>query len=358
MSSLLKDLLKITDNEYASVVDDGIDFSDLSGHIDTNCYSLNALVSGSIFGGIPNNKVLALAGESSTGKTYFALSIIHSFLKANPEGVCMYFDSESAVTSDMIKTRGIDPKRIAVLGVSTIEEFRNQSIKILDSYLALSESDRKPMIIVLDSLGMLSSNKEMADTAEGKDTRDMTKSQVIKGVFRVLTLKLSKAKVPLIFTAHTYDQINSMFPQKIMAGGNALRYAASTVLFLSKRKEKEDNEVIGNVIHCKLDKGRFAKENKVVDVLLRYDTGLNKYYGLLPIVEKYGIFKKVSTRYELPDGTKVFEKQLKENPEKYFTPEILKKIDEVCKLEFTYGSDIKKKDEMNNETSSEISDKI
>jgi hypothetical protein len=124
-----------------------------------------------------------------------------------------------------------------------------------------------------------------------------------------------------------------------MGGGTGLRYSASTVLFLSKRKEKVDNEVVGNVIHCKLDKGRFTKENSMVDVLLRYDTGLNKYYGLLPIAEKYGIFKKVSTKYEMPDGTKVFEKTIVENPEKYFTKEILDQIDVAVGKEFKYGNE-------------------
>ena len=193
--------------------------------------------------------------------------------------------------------------------------------------------------MILDSLGMLSSTKEMNDTAEGKDTRDMTRAQVTKATFRVLTLKLGKAGIPLIMTNHTYETM-SMFPQKVMGGGTGLRYAASTVLFLSKRKEKIDNEVVGNVIHCKLDKGRFTKENTMVDVLLRYDTGLNKYYGLLPIAEKYGIFKKVSTRYEMPDGTKAFEKNINENPEKYYTDDVMKQLETAVAQEFKYGNEI------------------
>jgi hypothetical protein len=238
----------------------------------------------------------------------------------------------------MFKTRGIDTKRVAVIGVATVEEFRHHAVKVVDNYLAMDAKDRKPIFMVLDSLGMLSSNKEVADTAEGKDTRDMTRAQITKATFRVLTLKLGMAGIPLLMTNHTYETM-SMFPQKVMGGGTGLRYSASTVLFLSKRKEKVDNEVVGNVIHCKLDKGRFTKENSMVDVLLRYDTGLNKYYGLLPIAEKYGIFKKVSTKYEMPDGTKVFEKTIVENPEKYFTKEILDQIDVAVGKEFKYGNE-------------------
>ena len=109
---------------------------------------------------------------------------------------------------------------------------------------------------------------------------------------------------------------------------------------LSKRKDKDaDGEVVGNIIHCKLHKGRFTKENKMVDVKLNYDSGLSKYYGLVDIAVKYDIFKKVSTRIELPDGEKVFEKTINENPEKYFTKEVMEKLEVAVAKEFKYGSD-------------------
>ena len=145
---------------------------------------------------MPDNKILAIAGESATGKTYFTMGIVHKFLGDRPDGVVLYFDSEQAVTSDMFKDRGCDPERIAVFPVSTVEEFRHQAITIVDNYLELKKSDRKPMLIVLDSLGMLSTNKEMTDTAEGKTTKDMTRAQVVKATFRVLTLKLGKQTSP------------------------------------------------------------------------------------------------------------------------------------------------------------------
>jgi RecA/RadA recombinase len=151
-----------------------------------------------------------LAGESATGKTYFSLGIVAQFLAANPEGVVLYFDTEQAVTSDMFTERGVDPTRVAVFPVETVEEFRHQCLTIVDKVLATDESERKPMMIVLDSLGMLSTAKEMNDVAEGKNTRDMTRAQVIKGTFRVLTLKLGKAKIPMIMTNHTYDVVGCL----------------------------------------------------------------------------------------------------------------------------------------------------
>jgi len=339
MSDFLKDIIKETGNEYAGLVSDGIDSADVTSFIDTGSYSFNALLSGSIYGGMPGNKITAIAGEAATGKTFFALGICKAFLDKDPEAGIIYFESESAISKDMIETRGIDSKRMVIVPVATVQEFRSQSIKILDKYIEQSEKNRKPLMFVLDSLGMLSTTKEMEDTAAGKETRDMTRSQIVKSTFRVLTLKLGKANIPMIMTNHTYDVIGSMFPQKEMGGGSGLKYAASSIIYLGKRKDKEGTEVVGNIIHCKNFKSRLTKENAQIDVKLTYKKGLDKYYGLIELGEEAGIFKKVSTRYEMPDGSKVFGKNINDNPEKYFTKEVLDKIDEQAKRKFQYGSD-------------------
>jgi hypothetical protein len=195
------------------------------------------------------------------------------------------------------------------------------------------------MMMVLDSLGQLSSTKEMEDTAEGKETKDMTKSAILKATFRVLNLKLAKIGVPLIVTNHVYDVVGAYIPMKEMSGGSGLKYTASTIVFLSKRKDKDGTEVVGNIVRCKLQKSRLTKENSQVEIKITYSTGLDRYYGLLDIAEKYGIIKKVSTRYELSNGVKVFGKNINEEPEKYFTKDILDQIDEACKKEFLYGQD-------------------
>ena len=232
--------------------------------------------------------------------------------------------------------RGIDVKRVIHIPVSTVEEFRHQAVKILEKYGEEAEP-RPPLMLCLDSLGMLSTEKELNDMSDGKNVRDMTKAQVLKGTFRVLTLMLAKVNVPFIVTNHVYDQIGSMFPQNVMGGGSAVQYAASSIVFLSKRKEKDGTEVIGNIIHCKMQKSRKTKENKMVDVLLTYKDGLHQYYGLLEMAEAAGIFKKVSTRFELPDGSKMFGKQILADPEKYFTKDILKQLDNYANIEYTYG---------------------
>ena len=339
MSDFLKDIIKETGNEYASLVADGMTAGDVDGFIDTGSYTLNALLSGSIYGGLPSNKITAIAGEAATGKTFFALGIVKHFLDKNKDAGVIYFESESALTKDLVESRGIDSKRVVVVPVATVQEFRHQSIKVIDKYLEQPEDKRKPLMFVLDSLGMLSTTKEMEDTAEGKETRDMTRSQIVKAAFRVLTLKLGKAKVPMIMTNHTYDVIGSMFPQKEMGGGSGLKYAASNIVYLSKRKEKDGKEIIGNVIHCKNYKSRLTKENAMIDVRLTYDKGLDQHYGLLDLAIKHGVFKSVSTRVELPDGSKQYAKTINNEPTKFYTKEVLAKIDEAAKREFLYGAE-------------------
>jgi len=337
MSKYLKNLLSKIENPDASIVADGIDGADVAGYIDTGSYVLNALLSGSIYGGLPNNKISCLAGDPATGKTFYAIGIAGQFLKDHKDGVVIYFDTEQAVTSDMFNARGVDPERIAVIPVATIEEFKTQALKIVNDIIEQPEDDRKPVFMILDSLGMLSTRKEMTDSAEGKDVRDMTKAQQTKATFRVLTLKLGKAKIPMLLTNHTYQVIGSYVPTKELGGGSGLKYAASTIVTLSKKKDKQDDEVVGNLITCKLYKSRLTKENKIVQVQLNFDSGLNRYYGLVDLALDCGIFKKNSTKIELPDGTKVFEKHINEEPEKYFTADILKQIDEKVQEEFKYG---------------------
>ena len=337
MNDFLKDIIKETGNEYASLVADGVEAGDTDTFIDTGSYIFNALLSGSIYGGLPANKITALAGESATGKTFFLMGMVKNFLDANPESGVVYFESESAITKQMVIDRGIDPNRMVMIPVTTVQEFRTQALKVLDRYMQQDVDVRRPMFLCLDSLGMLSTTKEVEDTSDGKETRDMTRAQVLKAAFRVLTLKLGKAKVPMVVTNHTYDVVGSMFPTKEMGGGSGLKYAASSIIYLSKKKEKDGTEIIGNIVHCKNHKSRLTKENKMVDVRLTYNKGLDKYYGLLELALKYDIFKSVSTRIELPDGTKQYAKTINNDPEKFFTEDIMQTLEDVADKEFRYG---------------------
>ena len=330
----LKDIVKEIGDDYTQLARD-IDGEER--YIDTGSFIFKGLVSGSIYGGVSTNKITAIAGESSTGKTFFSLAVVKNFLDSNPDGYCLYFDTESAVNKGLLESRGIDLTRLVVVNVVTIEEFRTKALKAVDKYLQMPTEDRKPCMLVLDSLGMLSTEKEIRDALDDKQVRDMTKSQLVKGAFRMLTLKLGQANVPLIDTNHTYDVIGAYVTTKEMGGGSGLKYAASTIIYLSKKKEKDGKEVIGNIIKAKTHKSRLSKENKLVEIRLYYDDrGLDRYYGLLELGEIGGLWKNDAGRYEI-NGKKIYAKQILAQPDTYFTPEVMQALDEIAAKEFSYG---------------------
>jgi RecA/RadA recombinase len=330
----LKDIVKEIGDEYTELASN---IDETETYVDTGSYIFNALVSGSIFGGVSGNKITAIAGESSTGKTFFSLAVVKNFLDSHPDGYCLYFDTEAAISKSLLESRGVDTTRLVVVRVVTIEDFRNKALKAVDIYLKAPVDERKPCMFVLDSLGMLSTDKEITDALNEKQVRDMTKSQLVKGAFRMLTLKLGQAKIPMIVTNHTYDVIGAYVPTKEMGGGSGLKYASSTIVYLSKKKEKDGTDIVGNIIKAKTAKSRLSKENKVVEIRLFYDErGLDKYYGLLELGELGGLWKNVAGRYEI-NGKKLYAKEIFKDPEKYFTAEVMQALDETAQKEFSYG---------------------
>jgi len=332
----LKEIVKEIGDEYTQIA---ADIDETERFIDTGSYIFNSLVSGSIYGGVSSNKITAIAGETSTGKTYFSLAIVKNFLDTNPDGYCLYFDTEASITKGLLASRGIDQNRLVVVNVVTVEEFRSKALKAVDIYLKTDEENRKPCMFVLDSLGMLSTDKEITDALNDKQVRDMTKSQLVKGAFRMLTLKLGQANIPLIVTNHTYDVIGSYVPTKEMGGGSGLKYAASTIIYLGKKKEKDKTEVVGNIIKAKTVKSRLSRENKQVEIRLYYDErGLDRYYGLLELGELGGLWKNTAGRYEI-NGKKIYGKEILKNPTEYFTDDIMNKLDTIAQKHFSYGTD-------------------
>ena len=332
--SIFDTLAKEAKNDYAQLVSNT---SSDQGFIGTGSYILNAQLSGSIYGGIPNNRVTAIAGEQATGKTFYAIGIASTFLNDHPDGAVFYFDSEAAATPDLFRDRGLDPSRVWHFPIDTIEEFRTQMIRILDNLLKTPEKDRKPLLIILDSLGMLASQKELQDAMDDKQVRDMTKSQTIKSVFRIITSKLGKLKIPMIVTNHTYKTMNPYGDPTDMGGGSGLKYAASTIITLTKSKEKDSSkEIIGNIIKVKTYKSRLTKENTQIATRLFFDSrGLDEYYGLLELGEKHGIFIRKGNRILVGESS-VYPSAILADPLKYFTKEVMQALDEAASKEFKY----------------------
>lgn len=347
LPKFMKEYIKKTG---ATVAEDELNSGVISGWIDTGCYIFNALISGSIYKGFAANKITAVAGQKATAKSYFCLQAITAFLKQYPEGIIVYYDSESTINKDMLLSHGINPERVIIEEVVTIEEFRDKGKALLDNYSETPENERIPLMMVLDSLGQLSSKKEIEDVKKGSDAKDMTKQQMMKSAMRVLTVPCGKLNVPLFVTAHVSVQIGTYGSPLGITGGEALQYSASSIIMLSKKKDYDEKlkSTVGDIITAKTEKSRFTKPYNKVEMALNYTTGLNKYYGLVPLTLACGIWKKCGSRIQVGDKT-YYESQIMKEPETFFTKEVLDSIDEYTQKKFCFGGDVNDQAEFNSD---------
>jgi len=326
-------------NPYANVASSGL-VSDVKSFLDTGSYVFNALVSGSIFGGIASNRITGIAGPQSAGKTYLAVGICELFLANNKDSRVLYFDSEHAIETKMLENRNIDLKRFWHLPIESLNDFQIQINKIIELIKQYNNKydDIKPnnFIIILDSLGMIPSNKEIKDALSSEPKGDLgLRSKQIKSIFRSITLKLGVLNIPMFVTTHTYDKPGSFFPETGVSGGGGLGFACSIIIELMKpKKQKEGKDVFGVFLRARVKKSRISREFKEVSLSLHFRTGLDRYYGLLDIAKT--VIRKDGRKYIFPNGERLYEREVMSDPTKYFTISVLRSIDVEVQKEFAY----------------------
>ncbi len=350
------DFLKIVKDAVKDYKDEEIAIK----FIDTGSYALNALISGSIFGGIPSNRITALAGAEGTGKTFLAMSAVKAFLDSNPEANVVYFDTERSVDASFFSSRNIDADRVFIVRPETLQILKTQILQILQGYQ--SQKKKSPMMMVLDSLGNLPTSKEVEDSTEGKEVQDMTRARQVRSIFRTITEPLGKAEVPLIITNHTYEVIGAWVPTQTISGGGGVKYAASTIVYFTKSKDrdaKDKKTVNGIIVGATADKSRFTKAYKKVELKIDFAKGLDKYYGLFDIAVSSGVIKKLpSGSYEHPEfpERKLSEQDFIREPEKFFSSNILASVEEHCGKLFKLGTNEAISDEEETDNVDEVQD--
>jgi RecA/RadA recombinase len=329
-SSFLQSLIKESGNELASLMSEET-LSNTTDWLDTGSMALNGLLSADIFKGVANNKIIGFAGPESTGKTFLVLSIAR--LAVQRGYVVAFFDSENSTEKEMLVKRDMDPSKFMYFPVDTVENFRNQTIKIINKYNE-ADKDKKPkLLLILDSLGNLSTRKEIGDSESDSEKKDMTRPGLIKSVFRVLSLKLAQAKVPMLVTNHVYDIIGAYVPTKEMAGGSGLKYAASNIILLTAKKAKDkDNNVTGKYLTAKSVKNRFCKEQSKITAYLDFKRGLHPFYGLQEFGEP--MLKKEAKGWSI-NGKNIKEKDLWSTP---WEEDLLKLCNENLNKQFAFGA--------------------
>jgi RecA/RadA recombinase len=256
-------------------------YSKITEWIGTGNYHLNALIGGSLFKGIPNNRSVGLVGESGVGKTYFLLNLCREAQRMGYH--IIYFDSEGAIDAETAQSFGVDPKKMDLLPVSQLGQFKNAVTTICKKLMEAKNAGKSvpKVMICLDSMGMLASEKEVNDALEGNTVADFTRAKTIRAIFRIITSDMTGLGIPFVYTNHTYASIGP-YPTVNVSGGGGQVYSPSVMLNLTKAKLKDgaDEKVqTGIVVTAKPLKNRLAKPGET-KLHIHFSKGMNAFIGL------------------------------------------------------------------------------
>jgi RecA/RadA recombinase len=343
-----KELSKISGFEMGSMLADNT-FSEVDEWISTGSYILNAQISGTLFGGIPNTRSFGLMGDPGTGKSFVCLNIVREAQKKGYN--VLYCDTEGAIDKSSALKFGIDPNKIRYQPIQTVSQFQTFVSNVVDMVKKAKSAGENPkLLLVVDSLGMLSTDKELADAIKGHNAADMgAKAKELRKLFRVITLDLTAAKIPLICTNHVYTGGGYM-PTKESSGGDGPIFAMSVISFLSKAQLKDGaGTKTGIIVTSTLKKSRFTIPEQT-KFHISFSNGMNPYVGLQDFVSweacgigrgkyeevknKEGVKEMVftpnasSTRWAIKHLGKTVTSSQLFTPE-IFTDDVLKQLDEA-----------------------------
>lgn len=293
-------------SKWGGLMSDGAGVSEITDYISTGNYICNACLTGSIFGGAPNNRILCLSGESGTGKTYILLNMAREAQKKGH--FVVWYDSENAIEVSQLVQFGVDPSKFRYEPVGTVQDFKTSITQTLDILIEQKEEGNTipKILFILDSVGNLATQKEIDDAKAASDKADMTRAKQIRAIFRIVAHKMGIVGATFAFSNHIY-MTTDLFAQRVQSGGKGLVYGASIILNLSKAKLKEgtDNLQTGIIVTAEPDKNRFCKPVKV-KFYISYVNGMNPYVGL----EEYMSFKNCG----IQKGKFITEKEYEKSP--------------------------------------------
>ena len=360
MTKIDKDVLKVFDkleklNPEAKFLSESA-LSTVNEWVDTGCMVLNAIISGSLYGGVPVGRITGFSGPSAAGKTYIINKILANAQKKGM--IPVIFDTEAAIDASSTTGVGLDSDQVKYVPVQTVEDCRNQISTFLDS--VMEAKMRNKFIISIDSLGNLASQKELDDTEKGKTAMDMgTRAKGLKSMMRLLTFKAAQAGVTILFSNHTYDDPSAMFPTlvKAQSGGKGPVYLASVLVQLAKRDEKHDkaneddeilpeaNKVSGTTLRALTVKNRFVPPFLECEAYLNFKRGLDKYSGLKEMAVNHGVIEQTGSTFVLPSekdgvpGQKLGYYKNWKNDEELWEKTILPGLEKKLKAQYSYSSD-------------------
>jgi RecA/RadA recombinase len=265
------------------------DFFNSAENITTSVPVINIAFSGKVDGGFQPGLTI-LAGESKTFKSALSLYCMKAYLEKYDDAVGILYDSEFGVTPEYIKSFGIDPSRVIHIPVEHIEQLKFDFVKKLEN---IQKGDH--VFFMVDSIGQISSKKEVEDASDEKSVADMTRAKALRSLLRLVTIQLAKKSLPCFMINHVYVEMGAMYPKTIIPGGTAVTYSANTILVVTKSQEKSsDGELLGWNFKLNVHKSRYVREKSQLPFMVSYEEGIKKFSGLIDIALEQGSVIKPS----------------------------------------------------------------
>lgn len=294
-NTLMQRLKKASTLEYSEVLADSTIYNDRE-LVPTPVPALNIAYSADIDGGLSSG-LHVWAGPSRHFKSLFCLVSAASYLHHHPDSVVVFYDNEFGSPADYFKSAGIDPKRVLHSPFTTLEELRTDIVNQLNE---IKRGDK--VIIVVDSLGLAASNKEVKDAEDGSDKADMTRAKVNKSLFRIVTPHLRIKDIPMLVVQHTYETME-MYSKTVVSGGTGTMLAAENVYILGRQQAKEGTELMGYNFIINVEKSRYVKDKMKIPVLVRRKGGIARWGGLFELAVEGGfIHRNSAVSYSLVDA--------------------------------------------------------
>jgi RecA/RadA recombinase len=272
----LKDrLIKNSTIDYTSTLTD----SKIYGKKDmvpTRVPMINVALSGRVDGGLTPG-LTVLAAPSKHFKTAFSLLMAAAFLKSHPNGIILFYDSEFGTPESYFTSFGVPLESVVHSPITDIEQLK---FDIMQQLQELKRGDE--IMIIVDSVGNLASKKEVEDALKQSSAADMTRAKQLKSLFRMITPHLTLKDIPMVVVNHVY-MTQEMFSKPVVSGGTGIYYSADNIWIIGRQQDKDDKELLGYHFVINIEKSRYVREKSKIPITVGFDSGINKWSGLLDL---------------------------------------------------------------------------
>jgi hypothetical protein len=257
---------------------------------------MNVALSGDLDVGYTSGLIM-FAGPSKHFKTLFTMLLASYYMKKYPDAVMLFYTSEFGSPITYFDSLHIDKDRVVISPILDIEELKFDLMKQLNG---LVKGDK--VIIVVDSIGNLASVKEVSDAEEANSVTDMSRAKALKSFFRVIAPRCTMKDIPFLVVNHVYQE-QKLYGATIVSGGTGSYYNSDTIFIIGRQQDAEgkgaEKEIKGYRYVINVEKSRYVKEKSKFILEVGFDTGINKWSGLLDVAEESGhVIKPKMGKYQ------------------------------------------------------------